>query len=629
MSTLRSLMWKEWHDARVYLWVGLGVFLGLPVVGGAELVVGEHHRFELVTTPWVIALGGVLAVFVGVGVTTPDRRPKLEDFWRSRPIGVGRWMAVKYAVGLAVLLAACGLPPAVEMAVSGRPDGAAVTLLTFLPFFWAAIYSLAFLAGCMVPRPSHAATLALAAMLLVYLLPVVLPPLAWMNVADFTDLDFTRRTHGWGRDWLGLWGGRQVAFAGGMLGLSAVAAAVAVVGVRRSWRVESGRRTMYGLVATALLLLFASAAYQLATNLPVLQQLELPAAEEVVAFHSDGTTEYVVTRYLMPVQRYQWPEYGFRSRPIEVRPDDIALGPAFDVGSNDNINSLIYYEAAHRGGVSYRVDLTGPPVPPVNELTPPEEIAKRTADVALLSYDARTGRAIGRLPLWTQRESDGSARLYQSGDRAYVYGTRFVVVDLSRPGQPRVLSDVPWTGRATGMRMLDDHGRLTIRLVPFPGLSPAERLDVALGIYEISGRSSSFDGHTLVTYARDDRDHTSNWYPDLGSYRLDALTPEAATFARLGEYHPTLLQRMAGGQASWRGYTLSHGLVYNDGINANHTFNSSVSILNPTGPRPMQMIGHFAAPGASHVHPLADGRAIVGGGHTLWLVGPPPHTSGG
>ena len=34
MKQLTSLVWKEWRETQAYLWIGLGIFLGLPAIGG-------------------------------------------------------------------------------------------------------------------------------------------------------------------------------------------------------------------------------------------------------------------------------------------------------------------------------------------------------------------------------------------------------------------------------------------------------------------------------------------------------------------------------------------------------------------------------------------------------------------
>ncbi len=602
MRPTTTLLWKEWHAARAYLGIGLGVFLGLPAVGGLEDLFFGRHRFGLSASPWVLGLGGVLAVLAGVGVTTPDLRPKLDDFWRSRPIGVRRWIAAKYAVGLAAVLVACTVPLAAEAAAAPHEAWVDLDLLQVMPFFWAAVYSLAFLAGCVVPRPAHAATLGLTALLLVYVLPVVLPPLAWLDVSDVQV----------GLELKGLWTAPPLAFVGGMVGLSAVAAAVAVAGVARAWRVEAGRRVLFAGVGGSLLLLFASAAFQLGTNLPILQQVSLPPDERVRTLAIEGTSGYVITAQSPEFVRPQFYHLGwhFRSRPVDVTPAGLVLGPATDL-TDDADNSELRGWDAVRGGFGYRIG---------SDPTGTDDVNWTPCLVTDAADPGRGGHAT-RLKLWQEERGDGGARLFLWGDTLYVYGKRLDVIDVSRPGQPRVVSDVadvpfippPWVGLEP---LHGDHP--TLKLLPLPGLPPEARLSATVAAVF---RRAAFDGHTLC-------DRTAEFSPPLTAYRLTGLTADAATFDRVGDFTPTLLQRLADPYLGRCDMTISDGLIYLGGFDTDRGFNSAVSVLDTRGRRPMRMAGHFAAPGAQIVHPLPDGRAVVAGGNHLWLVGGPPGRGG-
>ena len=87
MRQLNALIWKEWHETQVFLWIAWGLFIGLPIIGGLEGRFVDTGRSEFMASPWVLMLGPVLAIVVGVAVTCRDVQPKLEDFWQSRPIG--------------------------------------------------------------------------------------------------------------------------------------------------------------------------------------------------------------------------------------------------------------------------------------------------------------------------------------------------------------------------------------------------------------------------------------------------------------------------------------------------------------------------------------------------------------
>src|SRR5207248_10793483 len=106
---------------------------------------------------------------------------------RYRPVSITQWLLTKYLVGLAIVLFSCILPLILERLLSRRPEDQSTFTLVFFPFSWTALYSIGFLCGALVRRTAHAAMLALAAMLLLYFLPMILPPLAWLSMANLGD----------------------------------------------------------------------------------------------------------------------------------------------------------------------------------------------------------------------------------------------------------------------------------------------------------------------------------------------------------------------------------------------------------------------------------------------------------
>ena len=75
--------------------------------------------------------------------------------------------------------------------------------------------------------------------------------------------------------WPVLYRPQHIEFIVGMIALCAISLAIAVVAVRRDWRIESGRKMMYWSIGGALLILFSCAAFQVASNLPLLQTVDL------------------------------------------------------------------------------------------------------------------------------------------------------------------------------------------------------------------------------------------------------------------------------------------------------------------------------------------------------------------
>ena len=197
-------------------------------------------------------------------------------------------------------------------------------------------------------------------------------------------------------------------------------------------------------------------------------------------------------------------------------------------------------------------------------------------------------------------------------NRLYVVDfSHLAVLDISDRLKPKIISNGPllWSG-ITFYPEYQDVEKLIYNLPPVPKLSAAERLEIAMKFASSLG-NPSFDGEFLC-FADGG---------DLVAYRLVSLNANTATFKKIGQYEPTILQSVYGVNG-YEGLTMQNGLVYAQTYARNSIFNSSISVFDLRSQPPLRMIGHFAAPGAEVVQPLPDGRAIVGGSK-LWLIGPP------
>lgn len=588
MKATISLAWKELHEVRAFLWIAMGIFIALPIVGGIEEHFQTSHRFEIAASPWVVTFGGVLAIFVAVGATCRDFSGHLEAFWRSRPVTVIRWLLVKYLVGLAVVLVACVLPLAIELAFNR--EKVAVLFIAWFPFLWAALYSIGFLAGCLVRRTAHAAMLALAAMLLVYFLPVVLPQLQWLNVSTVTDFSILPG------QWPQVLGPHQLAFAAGMLGLAIVVLVLALLAVHRDWRLNSGPKMMYGAVSAAGLILFASAAFQLGTNMPILRQIDMPKGEQVWGIHYSGNDGYVIT--VWPYSSYINPRanrYYFRT--VKLTDSGIELGSPVSVAERF-LYDFFWYQAHAPGNPTtvYYIKDTGNDQKAVLSLDV-NQIDKGTDSPLLHLWDYAPHSNYDSWPL-----------LCASGNRLYVIGTRLITLDITQPLAPRVISNVPF-GYSFGWNPGDRADKITAILPPVPDLSPREKLQVVINFF------GPFEGDILCQWSRDNI---------LLAYRLTQLTETKAVFQKVGQYEPTMLENMFGSTSLFSGgMKLQNGLLYVSEGYQGATGNPHINVFDTRGPHPLRLIGHFAAPGVLTVFPLPDGRALVGG-DKLWLIGPPP-----
>jgi hypothetical protein len=618
MRQLASLAWKEWNESRWLLIVALAVFLGLPAIGGLEAV-REGHRFAILVSPWVFYLGGVLAVFVGVDAACRDLRGRLEDFWRSRPVGTAKWLLVKYFLGLAVVLVACIVPLVAEIKLShdhyAIPYPAEV-MLAWCPFQWAALYSMGFLAGCVLRRGAHAAMLALAGMLLVYFLPVVVPPIERMSIGWVLEtsakvLDERNSPAVHRVPWIisrVLYTKEQLVFVAGMLALSAASVGLALKAVRRGWHVDSGTKLMYGSVGTALLILFASASFQLATNMPVLQSVELGAGENVAAMCSDGHRGIVFTGHVeMGRVRYSG-IYSDSVRTMVLTASGIEMGPPAQVkGPNVFSEPVAIAWLPEHPDVAYYTRTMWE----VRRMP-----RKAHSELVTVSADP-AAPAAAPLRLWEVDDKPGFMRQFAWRDRMYIAGMHpdetggfpeMATIDISEPRRPKIIASKAQSYYAGGFYSSETG---TVELPPIPDLPPRQRLRAAI---ELTPRLPSVctDGEVVCDLVGS----------TFITYRLRVMGSRIAEFEKAGQYDASLLERMFDTE---RGQcTVGGGFAYVS------TFNSTINtprvtvfdIRDPQHPRP---VGHFAAPcdGPLVVCALPDGRALIGG-RKLYLVGPPP-----
>jgi hypothetical protein len=607
MKQTLTLLWKEWREAQTYLWIGLGVFLGLPIIGALEYSMQEGHRFDLQVVGWVGCFGGALAVFAAVGATCRDLSGRIEDFWQAVPVSMWRWMSAKYLVGLSVSLVACSVPLLVESRLARQSDSDLWGFTVCFDLFVTLIFSVSFAAGCLMRRTAHAAMVGLAGMLVIYCLPLIIPPLGWMNLLDL-DENFDGRIEGHHTILLGL----------AMLVLAAVGLVVAVTAVRRGWRIESGVKIIYGSIAAAFLILCASASFELGTDLPILQKIDLSPANHVVEYLGVKGSTVTLERFSMfdtrnkrelIAQKFHVDVSGMHlvSRLSSAVEDGDSLPSDRDLSLPDG--SFINYWATVAGNHS-----NGPLLLTLAHF---DQYGKK------LSYESLPIR------LWDMDgDANDSADIYFWKNRLYVIGssreldqqfltniaTRLAVLDISDPLKPKLISNTAVDFHYKRISRLEpapeaDEQKLVMALPPLPGLPARQRLE-----FSLRSTSAALEDQTLcVEYNRG----------EIIAYHLVDLTDQTATFIKFAEYHPGLIERVFRDQPSgW--LRLVNGLLYKGGQFRNsNVIPPTISVFDTRGPHPMQMVGHFASPGASWFVPLPDGRAIVAG-ESLWLVGPPP-----
>lgn len=584
MKQLQSLIWKEWHEAQLFLWIAWGLFIGLPLINGFDYSSGHTGRFMFIVAPWIQRFGPVLAVVIGVTVSCRDVWPKLEDFWQSRPIGGVRLFVVKYIVAGTVVLLACGVPIGIELVLNDKT--AASPGVLWDAFVWLAAYSIGFATGCVLRRSTHAAVMAFVGLLLLYVVPIVFPPLNGLNI-NYVD---QRYFLPWAVTL------PPLKFLGGMLLVAAAMASLGVVAVRYHWHIESSKPLIYGTIAAGFLILIESASYQLGTNLPVLQQVHLPGAEEV-DWIGKGSAGYLVESSLPNTPN----DSGIFYRTVKIEGSKLLVGP---VRKPAEMRRILNLQACST-------------TKPLRQYEYSSWYPEGSEDSDLnISRNApgNFGDLVRRIVLWqSPLKHFSSALVYRWKNRLYVVGQKSLVFDLSDPANPRLIKSEAIRYEATWSEAIEPVVR--IKLPPALGLPPEERLKFFASLNSSYFRRI-FDGQVLCELVDKGSEHT------IAMYRLLSLTSKVATYKLVTTFKPSLVQSMSG----MRGFA-GQLWEYRMGIHKGFLFVKDgpdyLAVFNLTGPHPLTLIGHFVPKGLLGAFTvLPDGR-ILAGGDSLWLLGPP------
>ncbi|MEN6575845.1 MAG: hypothetical protein ABFD90_05830 [Phycisphaerales bacterium] len=267
-------VWKEVHESWRLALAALGVSLGIsfiPSILSAARGQGNWHDGNVLG---VLFLGGpLLAVVAGVYAMGREQGA-IERFWRSRPVNLNRWLLIKYVTGLLLVWLICWLPlgiqilgRALEQPHHSMSDDVSMALV--YSFILLLIYSVSLVLGQCVRGMLHAAILAVGAMALIFVIPLVIAPLNWLSVEMVQRADrgaLNVRAH--------------IIFAVPMIALSAALVGLAGILLKRNVQVEVGGRTLGWSVAAIMLVLTAGMAFPMATNLSVQQVISLPMAQD-------------------------------------------------------------------------------------------------------------------------------------------------------------------------------------------------------------------------------------------------------------------------------------------------------------------------------------------------------------
>lgn len=189
-NRLTSLIWLDARQSVPLSLAGLLMAILITLVGMGEFQEQGNTSFftrlagELPSNTWFV--GGLWGVIVAVAIFSPELKPGLEQFWRSRPIKPGSWFWTKFVVGLLAVIITLDLIPAVISNGFSTNDSKRIGVAYFacIPWIHAVMYATAVAAISRIRRPVPAA---IAALLFFYVLDSVLmsiPSSAKLSMLD-------------------------------------------------------------------------------------------------------------------------------------------------------------------------------------------------------------------------------------------------------------------------------------------------------------------------------------------------------------------------------------------------------------------------------------------------------------
>ncbi len=641
MRSGAALLWKEWREVRWFFIVGAAIFIGWPLMEAVSNYRLWQNFYSDMPAGMVLLFGGFFAILVAVGATCRDLSENIACFWQSRPVAIWRWVATKYLVGLAVVFVVLTVPVLMQILMAGGVDGSYnqaggfANILVCHTFTLILVYSLSFVTGCLIRSPVYAVIFSAALAMLVYFLPMLVPPLEWLSVfnlmmqspVEIVRLSTLEQGGPWFAGKLRLvkipWADdlalrynvdllRYIAFA--LVG-SFAAVVIAGIAVKKNWRLRVGQKLMFWLVGGVAMLLFLTVVFQLGSNLKCLRQIPMTshrgtgAQAAIVCEGNKGLIllhDVWVDESSNPRDKYRLWRFNLSSAepigkeivlPVQVPPMISWLGNKAAIAWSAERPQLLYI-VRHSQSVD-KVD------------------GKLKVDAAeLLTVSIATGEAvvIDKIDLLPHIEDrKGSCEgMCMCKDKVFVnLSGQVFVFDLGANGK-LALKDV--NKRQVGVcgesGERDSGGRtfatMSIGLVPGEGLSAQEQLAVSV---ELSGyRVMDSEGDIVV--------ETNNDF--IKVFRLKEMREDIATLEMVGYRQPTALERLAGfspGQVFLR-----DGLAYV--LNKSADF-GGLTVYDIRGQQ-IRRVGHYAVPNErlQVIAPLPDGNILVGG-NKLHIVAPP------
>jgi hypothetical protein len=239
----------------------LGLLMALPIEEGfINVKDGEGFYASVLSLVWPITVAPLLAGLMACANVQADLDEKRYIFWRSKPVGVKSFMAIKFFAGLLIAFVVISLPILFAWVTSSIADaekietGFTAYMINFMVISLAA-YSLCFFCNVLVRKTARAWLIGMAMTVFLLLVPFILP----LSFKDMTS-DF-------------LFAASVVYFSITLIP-SLIAFIASLVAASRNWHLQTNLKGLLWTGAALIFLVMLLFTRQVA-NIKVLDEVEI------------------------------------------------------------------------------------------------------------------------------------------------------------------------------------------------------------------------------------------------------------------------------------------------------------------------------------------------------------------
>jgi hypothetical protein len=656
MRATTALLGKDCRQVRWFLIGGLAFFVGFPLLEAFWMYSRAHIFRTYIPEGLVPSLGGVFAIIVAAGLLCGELERKIHTFWRSRPVALWRWLGSKYIVGLVCVLIVTIVPLVMQIVLEkiNPTDWENImpwTLLMFHSYTLVLVYSISFLISCLLRKSTQAAILSLAAALLVYFLPVLVPSLEKVSILNKleqrTQCKFeivSGDSELVGPQWMGhiketwgyyygapqrLWarlGGDFVLvlhyfrgywlFVGSMLGGSLAAGIGAWFVMKHDIRVRMGQKLLVWSFGTVFVLMLCTVAFSLGTNLKCEGRYVIKHKNEWkdvgltnsciegdsgLLFYSRYDRDKKV-RFTVSMVKYELTNSGeFEKKKYSLEGLNLSLSYGERIVWSEERPEFVWVlhfdsemvdnknKKVSLSLVTLKLDVESGKAVLINEM----KLAEHVSEVNERGgYSTPGGRAIV---------------LHKDTIYAHVYG-KLKMIDVSEPAEPKVIKTVEKYG--THMSEGGGGGKSwkTIRIIPDERLSEEERIEITVKLRDYPIVVS--EGHKMAEVMRE----------FMRVYELKGAGAESASFESDTFRRPTPLERIIGIRP--KKALLKDDFLYV--LSGQSGFAQGVTVYDISRPGLIKRAGHYAVPDEDFQDMTIreDGMLVVVGNSVHVVKGP-------